>query len=376
MTTLARISAQHTPSIEPAGNFARSFLSAGGRDITPQAETSLRHKSPACAALMVDARTTIGALCNGTIGTVCSANGMGLMWDGGQANYLCMGAGIGSAWSWQWNKSTGALVWLGGSSQILTSIDPGGSISAPNYTAAGRYTSNSNDQASFYSPTGGMRADGGGNCIYAPNGSMYAGGDMNCSTLFARAVVRVNPQNGIQYDPPFLDQGNNSFRCCISYGTPNWGNFTQNYYHVGGSWVGWNIQSSDGKELRWEGQGGAATANSWGVWSDRRLKTDLAVIDNPRSRVANLIGYTYTSTNSKHYDGSPVRRAGLVAQDALLALAEAVTSQPEEGSKLTGEFRYSMDYAAIVALLVNDNNALAARLSALEAEVTQLKGNL
>ena len=52
-----------------------------------------------------------------------AASGMGMMWDGGGFNYLNMGAGNSTPWSWQWNRSTGNLNWLGSASNVLFQIE-------------------------------------------------------------------------------------------------------------------------------------------------------------------------------------------------------------------------------------------------------------
>lgn len=203
-------------------------------------------------------------------------------------------------------------------------------------------------------------------------GTVTAGGAVN-----AASVMYVGPGNGYQFNGYAAD-GGGGYYCTLGYGSPNYGWFAERFWHQSGSWVGWQVQSSDGKTLRWSGQTGSLNADSFTPWSDRRLKDDIQPIQDARSKVAALVGSTYTLNTAFDYDGNPVRKAGLIAQDVLPVLPEAVSLDPLPDPELVGPpspfdetpgFRYSLDYNGVLALLVNDNNALAARIEALEAQV-------
>jgi hypothetical protein len=95
--------------------------------------------------------------------------------------------------------------------------------------------------------------------------------------------------------------------------------------------------------------------------SDRRLKAGLRVIEGASGKLAGLTGYTYDRVDA------PGRRyAGLVAQDVLEVLPEAVHSLPEPAAGGAAAGLLSVAYGPVVALLVEAVKDLTARVAALE----------
>ena len=97
---------------------------------------------------------------------------------------------------------------------------------------------------------------------------------------------------------------------------------------------------------------GTVYAPAFQISSDKRLKTDLNLIEDSLSKVATLKGYTY------NMNGYSTKRAGLIAQDIKNIFPEAVMIN-EEGW-------LTVDYAAITALLINAVNELNFRISNLK----------
>lgn len=87
------------------------------------------------------------------------------------------------------------------------------------------------------------------------------------------------------------------------------------------------------------------------AYSDIRLKTDLESISNAVERVKNLTGYTFTRKDTGE------RQTGLVAQDVLAMLPEAV---------LEKDGFLSVNYGSLVGLLVNAIKELEQRVAELE----------
>lgn len=98
---------------------------------------------------------------------------------------------------------------------------------------------------------------------------------------------------------------------------------------------------------------GKVYAPSFQITSDRRLKTELVEIEDALDKVKAIGGHTY------YLRGQKDRQAGVIAQDVESVLPEAVVTNPD-GYK-------SVNYSAVVALLVNAVNEL-------HGEVERLKG--
>jgi hypothetical protein len=88
--------------------------------------------------------------------------------------------------------------------------------------------------------------------------------------------------------------------------------------------------------------------------SDRRVKTDLVRIPDALAKVGRISGYTYVGTAPS--DG-PGRRCGLVAQELIEVLPEAVHANPETGL-------YSVAYGNVSSLLVESIKDLDAKIDA------------
>jgi hypothetical protein len=90
------------------------------------------------------------------------------------------------------------------------------------------------------------------------------------------------------------------------------------------------------------------------VDSDRRLKSDLRRIENALDKVAGLTGYTYEYTAASA-DKTPPRKTGLIAQEVLDIMPEAV------GSNLTTGM-YGVEYGSLMGLIVEAIKELRSEL--------------
>lgn len=97
--------------------------------------------------------------------------------------------------------------------------------------------------------------------------------------------------------------------------------------------------------------------------SDARKKTQLDRITSALNKLEMLTGYTYCMENS------PVRRAGLLAQDCQRALPEAVYVNPDDGTM-------GVAYAPLTGLLVESIKELATKVSAMADVVDSLSFNV
>ncbi|EEU3137968.1 hypothetical protein E3Y38_000936 [Escherichia coli] len=115
--------------------------------------------------------------------------------------------------------------------------------------------------------------------------------------------------------------------------------------------------------------------------SDRDLKENIQVISGATEALRKMSGYTYTMKS----DGMPY--AGVIAQEAMEAIPEAVGSFVWEGKELEGPTqdglelretaRYlNVDYAAVTGLLVQVARETDDRVTALEEENASLRANI
>jgi hypothetical protein len=111
--------------------------------------------------------------------------------------------------------------------------------------------------------------------------------------------------------------------------------------------VGGQSNSELGHQLLIVSGGSTTTALGTGVWtsgnvtaySDKRVKENIEVIPNALEKVLQLSGYTFDRT-----DVDMPRQTGLIAQEVLKVLPEAVSGSEEE--------HYSVAYGNLVGLLI------------------------
>ncbi len=126
---------------------------------------------------------------------------------------------------------------------------------------------------------------------------------------------------------------------------------------------------------------GAINCTTLNQSSDRDLKDDILVISDATKAIRKMNGYTYTLKEN----GLPY--AGVIAQEVMEALPEAVGSFTRYGEELQGptidgnelreETRYlNVDYAAVTGLLVQVARETDNRVTKLEEENASLKANI
>lgn len=138
---------------------------------------------------------------------------------------------------------------------------------------------------------------------------------------------------------------------------------------VGADYMWYSQKLTTGaKELR---VNGACIATAFTQSSDRDLKENIQVIPDATAALRKMSGYTYTLKE----DGMP--HAGVIAQEAMEAIPEAVGSQykypegDEEG--LIPERYYTVDYSAVTGLLVQVCREADERITALEERIANLE---
>lgn len=113
---------------------------------------------------------------------------------------------------------------------------------------------------------------------------------------------------------------------------------------------------------------GAASKNTGIYWtsvSDRRLKKDIAAVENPLAKVLGLKGKTFAWRNPEEVGAGPGSYVGFIAQDVEKVFPEWVETTPD-GSK-------GVNPVGLEALLVEALRELTDRTERLESEVAALR---
>ncbi len=108
------------------------------------------------------------------------------------------------------------------------------------------------------------------------------------------------------------------------------------------------------------GDGTVARANAWNIFSDRRWKTDLAVITNAMEKIEAINGYYYKWRDRP----DTTIQVGVIAQEIEAVLPEVVSTDAE-GYK-------SVDYSKITALLIQGMKEQQEQMKAQEERINQL----
>ena len=167
----------------------------------------------------------------------------------------------------------------------------------------------------------------------------------------------------------------------LSFAAKVWGSSDrQNVFEVGTSaaYLFYAQKTSAGQLFDVNGAINCTTLNQS---SDRDLKDDILVISDATKAIRKMNGYTYTLKEN----GMPY--AGVIAQEVMEALPEAVGSFTHYGKELQGptvdgnelreETRYlNVDYAAVTGLLVQVARETDNRVTELEEENASLRANI
>jgi hypothetical protein len=130
-----------------------------------------------------------------------------------------------------------------------------------------------------------------------------------------------------------------------------------------------------GHQMHWRSNGGVVTALGTGIWtsgdvtaySDIRVKTNIVKIENALEKVLSVNGYTFERTDLMRYseDGDkPARQTGVIAQEILKILPEAVTG--------TEESHYSVAYGNLAGLFIEAIKEQQKQIDELKELVKQL----
>jgi hypothetical protein len=141
-----------------------------------------------------------------------------------------------------------------------------------------------------------------------------------------------------------------------------------------------------GHQMVWCQNGSPKSAMGTNIWtsgnvtaySDARVKENLELIPNAIDKVKQLNGYTYDRTDQEPatpeeegvtYDHNPTNRhVGVIAQEVLKVLPEAVTGGPNSNAGSEDD-HYSVAYGNMVALLIEAIKEQQVQIDELKAQV-------
>ncbi len=209
------------------------------------------------------------------------------------------------------------------------------------------------------------------------NGATAQALTINKDEVNSTADLVIRKQTGTGNRFALLNSGNSE----LPVGIRVWGSSTrQNVFEVGTSaaYLFYAQKTSAGQLFDVNGAINCTTLNQS---SDRDLKDDILVISDATKAIRKMNGYTYTLREN----GMPY--AGVIAQEVMEALPEAVGSFTRYGEELQGptvdsnelreETRYlNVDYAAVTGLLVQVARETDNRVTELEGENASLKANI
>ncbi len=111
---------------------------------------------------------------------------------------------------------------------------------------------------------------------------------------------------------------------------------------------------------------GAVAGVSFTPTSDARLKSEIVKIDDPLDRLEAVSGVTFYKAGANCRNGKPLRMAGVIAQDARVALPEAaVETEIDAGDDGPGIM--AVDPMALIGLLIEAVKALRAEVATLKS---------
>ncbi|EKQ3323967.1 prophage tail fiber N-terminal domain-containing protein [Escherichia coli] len=209
------------------------------------------------------------------------------------------------------------------------------------------------------------------------NGATAQALTINKDEVNSTADLVIRKQTGTGNRFALLNSGNSE----LPVGIRVWGSSTrQNVFEVGTSaaYLFYAQKTSAGQLFDVNGAINCTTLNQS---SDRDLKDDILVISDATKAIRKMNGYTYTLKEN----GMPY--AGVIAQEVMKAIPEAVGSFTHYGEELQGptvdgnelreETRYlNVDYSAVTGLLVQVARETDDRVTVLEEENTTLRENL
>ncbi|AVU66220.1 pyocin knob domain-containing S74 family peptidase [Escherichia coli] len=209
------------------------------------------------------------------------------------------------------------------------------------------------------------------------NGATAQALTVNKNEVNSTADLVIRKQTGTGSRFALLNSGNSELPVSIRV----WGSSDrQNVFEVGTS-AGYLFYAQKTSSGQLFDVSGNITCQTLHQSSDRDLKDNIQVIGEATESIRKMNGYTYTLREN----GLPY--AGVIAQEVMEALPEAVGSFTRYGNELQGptvdgnelreETRYlNVDYAAVTGLLVQVARETDNRVTELEEENASLKANI
>ncbi|MDO2848772.1 pyocin knob domain-containing S74 family peptidase [Escherichia coli] len=209
------------------------------------------------------------------------------------------------------------------------------------------------------------------------NGATAQALTVNKNEVNSTADLVIRKQTGTGSRFALLNSGNSELPVSIRV----WGSSDrQNVFEVGTS-AGYLFYAQKTSSGQMFDVSGNITCQTLHQSSDRDLKDNIQVIGEATESIRKMNGYTYTLKEN----GLPY--AGVIAQEVMEALPEAVGSFTRYGNELQGptvdgnelreETRYlNVDYAAVTGLLVQVARETDNRVTELEEENASLKANI
>lgn len=158
-------------------------------------------------------------------------------------------------------------------------------------------------------------------------------------------------------------------------GNPNWEGCNVQYYHVPGTWAGMRmiLGTTSPAVFEFRNNGTGYSVGGWVATSDGRVKINRQPLGDVLSWIDDVIPCEYDRTDVANLDGSPVHRAGFIA-DHFEPHAPTLVMRDRATDDNPDPIR-SLDYDGASAYLWRAVQQIKAELAEVRAELQSLKGN-
>lgn len=204
---------------------------------------------------------------------------------------------------------------------------------------------------------------------------LRSNGQVNVAGTFvgASGVQSNGATVGFSANGAFADGSN--FGTALMSSNPAWETVNWQAYHVPGSWAGcrWILGTVSPAVFEMRNNGTGYSVGGWVATSDARVKANVQPLGDVLAWIDDVVPCEYDRIDVTNLDGSPVHRAGFIANH-FEPHAPTLVMQDKPTDEQPDPIR-SLDYDGAGAYLWRAVQQLKAELAEARAEIQTLKGS-